>query len=142
MLRKCMPYELDSAEIEYYDKAVETDEHSGGGIVVSRLIYAGAMDLWAWRDGESIDVIITRVIDYPDGHREMLIAMMAGKNVTSTNSHDKIHRQLLEYAISDKYCDRLVAYMKPEIWDKIGKIDGIPYKQEYIVISLSEEDLE
>ena len=139
-----MPYELDAEEIDFYHKAVATDEHSGGVDIVSKLILQGAMELWvyndikSYREGGTILVCITRVVTHPDGYSELLIAMMAGTNVTASMSHEEIHRELMLYAINNG-CARLTAYVKPHIWEHfMGKT---PYVNEYTQISLYPEDV-
>jgi len=132
-LTMLMPHELDAEEIGYYYDAIETDEHSGGPEVVSRLILDGLMELWVYNQDNVINVIITRIITHPDGYRELFIAMMAGSDVTSTHSHVVIHDQLLEYA-KKQGASRLSACVKPEIWNHFKDITG--YNDEYIMITL------
>jgi hypothetical protein len=137
-LWQCMPHDLDHDEIGYYYAAVDTDEHSGGVEVVSRLINDGLMELWVWNDGETILVTITRIVDYPDGYRELLVAMMAGTNVTATMTHEEVQGALMNYA-QRHMCSRMVAYMKPEIWGALK--DRLGYHHEYEVVSLYPDDL-
>lgn len=136
-LHRLLPIDLDAEEIGYYYDAVATDIHSGGVEVVSSLILDGAMDLWCYNYDDTILVCITRFIDYPDGYREMLVAMMAGTNVTDTMSHEKIHSELMAYAVRER-CGRMIAYMRPEIWEHM-KPRLIGYVEEYVQISLAPE---
>jgi hypothetical protein len=133
-----MPYELSSVEIGYFYDAVATDPHSGGVDVVSELINSDAMELWVYNEDETILVTITRVETYPDGYRELLVQMMAGTNVTSTGAHRECERVMMKYAIKNG-CQRMVAYIKPEIWDAFEEEAG--YKLEYVVVSLAPEDI-
>ncbi len=143
MLNKIMPYELDETEVEYYHKAIATDDHSGGVDMVSELILCGTMDLWVWSQpaapNESINIIITRFVTYPDGYRELFVAMMAGTNVTDTLAHTEIHSILMSYALR-KGCSRISAFVKPDMWSNFKDI--VPYREEFVQIALYPEDVE
>ena len=134
-LYQSQPVDLDNDEIEHYYKAVATDEHSGGPEIVSRLIYDDLMHLWVCNEKDTILVCVTRFVDYPDGYRELLVAMMSGTNVTDTLAHEDIHGHLMKFAVRNA-CAQMTAYMKPHIWEKMRhRLPG--YEEEYVVISLS-----
>lgn len=131
-LLKTFPQDLDGPTFTWYAKAVDTDEHGGGMEVVSNLIRNGVMDLWIYNEEDTILVVVTRFVDYPDGFREMLIQMMAGTNVTDTLAHESIQDDLLEHAVRHGG-SRLVAYVKPEIW--VHFRDKTNYVEEFVVVS-------
>lgn len=132
----CMPYELSSVEIGYFHDAIATDPHSGGLDVVSNLVMTGAMELWVFNEDETILVTITRVVTYPDGYRELLVQMMAGTAVTSTDAHLECERVMMRYALKQG-AQRMVAYMRPDIWNHMKGPLGERYVQEYVVLSLA-----
>jgi hypothetical protein len=134
-----MPYELSSVEIGYFHDAVETDKHSGGVGIVSDLIMQGAMELWIFNEDETILCTITRVVTYPDGYRELLVQMMAGSNVTSTEAHTECSRVMMRYALKQG-CHRMSAYMEPHIWEAMQPhLPG--YVAEYVVLTLEPETI-
>jgi hypothetical protein len=138
MARIIQPYELGADEIEYFYKAVDTDPHSGGVDIVSKLIMDDIMQLWLYHREDTVLIAITRIMTNPDGYRELLIAMMAGSNVTSTNAHQAIDAAMMRYAVR-KGCARMIAMVKPEIWANFGELTG--YHEEYMQISLYPEDI-
>lgn len=139
MIDKCirvMPFELSNVEIGYFYDAVATDAHSGGVDMVSSLIMSEAMELWIYNEDETILCTVTRLITYPDGFRELLVQMMAGTNVTSTDVHLECERVMMQYAIRHG-CSRMVAYMRPNIWEHMKGPLGKRYVPEYVILSLA-----
>jgi hypothetical protein len=134
-------YELGADEIGHYIAAVATDEHSGGEEFVSRLILEGTMELWVYNHEGTILVATTRIVDYPDGYRELMVQGMSGTKVTSTLSHKVIHRDMMEFAVREG-CFRMVAFVKPEIWEHFsGQLKTEGYREDYVVISLGPDDV-
>jgi hypothetical protein len=133
---RSMPYELGADEIGHYHAAVKTDPHCGGEVMVSQMILEGAMELWVYNHEDTILVAFTRIMDYPDGWRELLVQGMAGTGVTSTQAHKVIHRDMMRFALREG-CFRMVAMVKPEIWANFSeKLVAEGYREEYVVISL------
>lgn len=139
-IKHMLVHELDAEELRYFYKAVETDEHAGGTELVAGFIRDEIMDLWVYRNSQTLLVTVTRYVYYPDGFKEMLVAMMAGRGVTGIEAHRDIHGQLMEVAV-ENYCDRMVAYMKPEIYGALHKAMGPEYKPEFVVVGLYPEDV-
>ena len=136
-LRMELPYNLAPDEVEYFVQAVKTDEHSGGVDDVVESIQAGQNQLWVWRDGDSIGVWITGFSYRPDGESEMVLLMLAGTNLTQIFL-------TVEHLMVDKAreagCNRLVAFVKPLILDKLKGAfveHGVEsdFDETYVVIS-------
>jgi len=143
-LERLMPYELAPPEVTLYHEAVATDDHGGGVEFVSQCVMAGTMELWVYNEMEDtrieeplapILVVVTRIVDFPDGHRDLLIQMMAGRNITATDSHTIIHEHLINYA-KQQGALRLSAMVKPEIFDHFEEVLNGVYKKEFVVITL------
>ena len=137
---RSMPWELDADEVGYFYRAVLTDEHSGGVEVVSSLIASEAMELWTYNHEGTILVAVTRLVTYPDGYRELFVQMMAGTKVTSTDAHLECEKAMMKYALRQG-CQRMVAGMRPEIYEGMAKHLGPRYRPEYVVLSLAPEDV-
>ena len=132
------PYELDANELEHYLKAIATDEHFGTNEQVSQMVLNGAVELWVYNHDETILVALTRIIDYPDGWRELLVQGMSGANVTGTAAHEVIHADMMRYALQEG-CFQMVAAMKPEIWGKMGPL--LPgYEVTHVLIRLTPQN--
>jgi hypothetical protein len=146
-LERVLPHELTANEIGHYHKAVATDEHLGGVEVASDLVYKGIMELWAYSDVKdedfgdaSILVILTRVCHQPDGYSELLVQCMSGVKVTSTGVKELAEVKLMEFA-KKQGCARMIAYVKKDIWQVLADRLDDRYQEEYVLISLSPEDV-
>jgi len=83
-LRMALPYHLNEDEVGYFVQAVKTDDHAGGVDGVVERINSGRMQLWVWRDGNSIGVWVTEIIHRYDGEGEMLLSMLSGNNMVQS----------------------------------------------------------
>ncbi len=138
------PMELNEDEIVYYNRALETDPHCGGARVVLEAIVSGDAQMFCYNDGETILIYITRMVNSPDGYRELLLHMLAGgtvdgKSASSLENHIVIAPQLMDYAVRNR-CHRIIGYMNPELWEKMQHTSGKQWKAEYVQCSLSPED--
>jgi hypothetical protein len=79
MLSKVFPHQLDSEDLHYFYEAMKTDPHSVSEEDVVKKIYDGMLELWLFKkQGSYTVVMMTDVIEYPDGYREMFICMCSG----------------------------------------------------------------
>ena len=133
MLERISTWELDKVAINYYHKAIETYDHSGGLDETSWSIANAEKQLWLWKTDSSYMVVITEIRVHPDNYRELVVLMLAGDGdievwieVTTAFAD--------ECAMFD--CERVVAYVEPDLWDMFkdhGVGDGVDVL--YVVIS-------
>jgi len=138
MLSKKMPYELDSLEVDCFYRAVDTDDHSGTVDDVAKDILDGNMDLWVWKTDDSTVVLTTHIGQSRDGHRELCVTMLAGTG--GTKNQLGIIESLRKEASSCN-CDQVIAFLKPDLFQKFGITDGMmsrfqDIKQLYVVIGI------
>lgn len=82
MLYKIFPHQLDDEDLFYFYEAMKTDEHQVSTDEVVKKIYDGMLELWLFKkEGHYTVVMITDVIEYPDGYREMFICMCSGNQM-------------------------------------------------------------
>ena len=115
MLSKKMPYELSPMEVDFFYRAAGTDDHSGTVDDVAKDILNGNTDLWVWEKEDSLVVVITETCRYQDGYKEFCVKMLAGTGGVEYQS-DIIESLRKEASISG--CQKMVAYLKPSIFDK------------------------
>ena len=133
MLTKVLPHELDSEMIGYFDRAVTTDEHSGGTEMVSQAIYDGHLECWTWETEGSRMVIITQIKGFPDEEKELLVSMLAGTGGIS--EWEACTTAFADEVALDRYCNRVVAYVKPSLWKKFKEAGADTGTEElYVVI--------
>ena len=130
MLTKTMPHHLGQDYINYYYRAIETDEHAGGVQKVSEAIHRDQMALFTWKTDISQAVIIVSHGVYEDGYSEMVVRMMAGRNASA--EYETIVDEVTKMARFYGY-NRVVAYVKPELWEKF-KSRGANSEEIYVVI--------
>ena len=148
MLTRKMPWELGPEEIEYFYKAVDTDAHSGSVDDVSEDILGERLSLWVWEEDHQSDyrnknmerpllVVITEVAEYRDGYKEFCVKMLAGNG--GIENQPEIVESLCKEA-SASGCKKMIAYMKPYLFEKFGIEDVIPHfptaEKVYIVIGM------
>jgi len=79
MLSKVFPHQLEDRHLHYFYEALKTDEHAPPVDVTVSKIYDGHLELWLFEKADAYTVVmITDVIEYPDGYREMFICMCSG----------------------------------------------------------------
>lgn len=79
MLSKVFPHQLEDRHLHYFYEALKTDEHAPDVDVTVRKIYDGHLELWLFEEKDVFTVVmLTDVIEYPDGYREMFICMCSG----------------------------------------------------------------
>jgi hypothetical protein len=129
------PYELSADELDHYLLAIKTDPHFGTAEQVSQMVLEGAVELWVYNDGHCILVALTRIMDYPDGWRELLVQGMSGTNVTGTAAHEIIHADMMRFALQEG-CFQMVAAIRTDIWEKLGPL--VPgYEATHVLIRLT-----
>jgi len=122
--------------VDLFHRACLTDEHSGGPAVVSETLYRGGYQLWVWERDESLVLLITQVSVHPDGFVEMVITMLAGRNVNDLQK--EVVGSLVKEA-SEMGCNGLIAFIKPELAEKFGaNEDGsfLSDKKRYIAFGM------
>ena len=131
MLSRKMSWELDSTEIGFFHKAIETDDEGGGVEVIADSILRGDMDLWVWRDDPCVIVVITQVNVQPNGLRELLIRMMSGTSATQNflKAQDDFSEEARKLG-----CKRMIAYIKPELFKIFKNLDGVEVQEFYSVV--------
>lgn len=115
MLKRIMPHELGTEDIDYYYQALATDEHSGGVDLVSKAIYDEHLQLWRWKTNACLMVVVTQILHKPDGFSELLISMLAGTG--GIHDWDEITTAFAEDPCREFYCDRVIAYVKADSWE-------------------------
>lgn len=136
MLTRKDTWELGPEEVDLFHKACLTDDHSGGPSVVSETIYRGGYQLWVWETERSLVLLITQVSVHPDGFVEMIITMLAGRDVMD------LQREVVEglaKEASEMGCNALIAFIKPELAEKFGANDDGSFlsdKKRYIVFGV------
>jgi hypothetical protein len=115
MLERISTWELDKVTINYYHRAIDTYDHSGGVDETSWAIARGDNQLWIWKSESSQMVIVTEVRQHPDVYRELVVLMLAGSGGLS----DWVQTTS---AFADKcaefQCDRVITFVRPELWEK------------------------
>lgn len=133
MLKQVLPYDLTDQQIRYYHEAIKTDDHSGGLLLVERGIYEDHLGLWVWNDGDSEMVIVTQVIVRPDGYRELLVLMLAGTGGCA--KWEDVTKEFADEVAPALYCDRVIAMVKPWLWEKFKAAGaGSGCEEVYVVI--------
>jgi len=134
MLRQVLPHDLTEQQIRYYHEAIETDEHSGGVLLVQKGIYEDHLGLYVWEKDDCEMVIIAQVIPRPDGYRELLISMLAGTGGCA--QWDEVTKEFADEVAPTLYCDRVIAMVKPWLWEKFKAAGaGAGCEEAYVVIA-------
>jgi hypothetical protein len=137
MLTRLYPHELDATTINHYHNAIGTDDHAGDVDLVSQGIYRNHLQLWVWETDSSTMTIITEVKVHPDGYQELLVSMLAGKGGVS--DWTEVVNAFSQSPCTDFKCERVIAYVKPELWKKFKK-HGASAKELYVVIGKDRND--
>ena len=136
MVKQVLPHELTEKQIEYYHRAIETDEHSGGLLLVQRGIEEGHLGLFVWKNDQSEMVIITEVVNRPDGFRELLVSMLAGTGGIA--QWEEVITTFSDEVAPAFYCDRVITFVKTHLWEKFrGAGAGAGVEELYVVLSRS-----
>jgi len=148
MLTRKMPWELGREEINFFYRAVETDEHSGSVDDVSEDILNGSLSLWIWEEDHQPEsdppvirrplvVVITEVCKYRDGYKEFCVKMLAGTG--GVEHQPEIVESLCKEAAAAG-CKKMIAYMKPFLFEKFDIENVIPNfpsaEKLYVVIGM------
>ena len=136
-LRSVTPYDLSEDEVGYFLRAVKTHDHAGGVDKVVEIINSGRMNLWVWRDGDSVGVWVTEIIHHFDGETEMLLSMLAGNNMVQSYF---VASDLMVDKAREAGCKRLVAYVKPNILKNLKEAAwrsgvNVDFNELYVVIA-------
>ena len=115
---------------------METDEHSGSVEDVSDAIFTGELQLWVWVAEDSRCLAITSVSFHRDGHKEMVVAMLAGSGVMGLQPEVA---ESLKKEAEKMGCNEMVAYIKPDLAEKFGsEVSGafLNGKKKYVVFGV------
>tara|TARA_R100001198_G_C5214087_1_gene198405 strand:- start:938 stop:1384 length:447 start_codon:yes stop_codon:yes gene_type:complete len=112
MLSKVFPHELSDEDLKHFYAAIKTDEHSGPPDGVAMDIYDGKLEVWHWKTEDSSVIVITDIVEYRDGYREMFVVMCAGSGALKNQSDG--WDSLKVYA-KERRCSEITAYVKPDI---------------------------
>ena len=140
MLKQVMPHQLTDQQILYYHEAIGTDEHSGGLALVQRGIAEGHLGLFVWEKDECEMVIITEILTRPDGYKELLISMLAGTGGTA--QWVEVVTEFIEEVAPSMYCDRTVAFVKKDLWDKFKQYGDVGQVVDELYVVIGKEPSE
>lgn len=121
---------MTDEELEFFTRACDTYDRSGSPMIISSQILGGFKDLWKWETEDSLGIIITSRIVHSDGSVEMLVQMMAGRNFIA--HYKEITLSLMHEAFK-MGANGLVAWVKPDLWDKFNSL-GVDYDKAYVVV--------
>ena len=120
-MTQTLPWKLSGKAMEHFRRAVKTDDYCGGMLPVLDAIGEGKLQLWVWEDDHGMSVFVTEVVCQRDGSKELFVRMLSGEG--SSKSYYDVSREVIRHA-KEIGCSRIMAYMNPDLVNKLFKIDG------------------